>query len=180
MISIDCTRPITAPARLSLWAKALALGGGVFEAVPIFQRLAGRSSHADLFVKAAVDSHSTATNPDLAFARLGRPFLDLVAKQTVLGRLSGTVPIVPYLPSPVMSTTVLADFVAEASPMPAVRLDSDLVMMSPSKLGIIVGIPQELLQSSDSRATTLFERHLQRVVRDGEDARCGRCGGGGG
>ena len=61
------------------------------------------------------------------------------------------------------------DFVAEGSPMPAGHLDSANVQGRVAKLGMILGRRSRVAALGRIDRDKLFEAHLRRVIRDGED-----------
>jgi HK97 family phage major capsid protein len=133
------------------------------------ETLGPRSSFVLAVEKAAVDAATTATSPSLAVARLAKPFLEVFRRTTVLGQLSGLLPVPPNTLVPLASGGTVAGWVREFGPIPTTRFDLDNAVVPITKIALISVFAQEFLRAVDDRATSLLERHLQVLVRRGEN-----------
>jgi hypothetical protein len=121
------------------------------------------------YEKTAVGIIGGTANPAHLEAGLALAFLDRVAGR----RLTAQLPFLP-LPAnswaPVAGTAGTAGFVAEGRPIPVTRFDVGVQYIGGSKISIIGVFPDSLLMATSYRAVSLLERHLGRVVVEGEDA----------
>lgn len=126
-------------------------------------------SRAEPYRKAAVAAISGATSAALMTQRLGSAFMGVLRRRTLLGQLAGTLPAFTGAQIPFVVTGATAHFVGELQPIPVAALGGDVLILSPSKLGLILVTAVEWLRVTDDRATSLLEAHLARAIREGED-----------
>jgi hypothetical protein len=135
----------------------------------LMERLGPTSTFVERYTKSTVDATTGTADPLHLQAQQAYAFLERVAGR----RLIGQIPFLPmplHLWAPVASTTGVATFIAEGRPIPVTRFDLDVEYIGGSKIAIIAVFPDSLLLSPTDRAVSLLERHLGRVVMDGEDA----------
>jgi hypothetical protein len=149
-------------ARLFVYrAKSLAAGSDSFERKEFF--------HATLppHFKSLVPG---ATFDPLTPMSFGKEFLALSKRSRILPQLVGKVDLIPFVGTPVVSTTGGVTFTAEGSPLPAQRFDTDPVYGRPARLGVIAVLTKELARSSDEKAVSTCERVLNQTLVHAENA----------
>lgn len=124
------------------------------------------SGPAALVAKAAVEASTTGNSS--ALQRASRPFLNLVDRVTLLGRL-GALQAPPFVPVPSLDDLPVAGWVAEGAPMPVARLDFDPARLGLHKYGLLVALANELVRSLDERGTNVVQRILINTLRVSED-----------
>lgn len=100
----------------------------------------------------------------------GVAFAELLARQTLLGRLAASA-----IPAPVYSRLVGVDdagrgsVVGESQPVPVAKLGFDGPTLEPSKIATIIPLSRELVRSNDARAQSLIAAVVTRNLRLAQD-----------
>lgn len=134
-------------------------------------RIAARE-YPRLLTKAAVDGigFSTSSGEDLTGARaIARDFARAVEPLTILGKLSGVVPVPFDTPLPFVSARSAAKFLAEFEPVPVVKPTLVNATFKPKKISAITVVSKELLRNARSAEATL-RRELTASVVTGLDS----------
>jgi hypothetical protein len=120
------------------------------------------------FEKAAVGATTGTADPLHLQNVLAQAFLTRVAGRGLRGSIPW-LPLPPQVHAPIASTTGTAGFVAEGVPIPVTRFDVGTAFLGGSKIPIICVFPRDLLRTPTDRVVSLLERHLARVIQEGED-----------
>lgn len=126
-------------------------------------------SGVDAITKATVAAQ-TSTNASALLSESRAFVAEVVARQTVLGRLTGTLSAPPNTPIPTASTDPVGEWVREGYPIPLGSLDLVAPRTAISKYAFIVAFTEELLRMSDDRGLNVIERVSTRAIRHAEDA----------
>jgi hypothetical protein len=119
--------------------------------------------------KAAVAGHGTTNLGELAGDIAARSFLTLLARRTVLGRLSGTLaaPANHSVPTPATDPTPV--WLEEGRPMPLSRLTFSDPRTAMSKYAVLMAFMREWFRLADELRVSLIERVTLRALTRAED-----------
>jgi HK97 family phage major capsid protein len=134
--------------------------------IPIVEVL--DSMHVEPLKKAAVAPMSSSNTSSLN--SYGRAFADVMLRQTVLGRLSGTLSAPPNTPIPTPQTDPEGAWVIEGRPIPCGSIDFTAPRTAISKYAFILAFSDELTRIVDDRGLNVVERVALRATRHNEDA----------
>src|SRR5688500_12171584 len=127
-----------------------------------------KSLHAELLRQKGVIPPITTSNAS-ALQSEGRAFATVLARQTVLGRLAGTIPAPPFTPVPTPQTEPTPQWVVEGNPIPVGKIDFSAPRTSISKFAVIVAFSDEVVRTADDRGLNLIQLVTIRYLRGGED-----------
>lgn len=119
--------------------RAAANTKSIWQAVDELERRRGLHDPLVTLYRKAADVHTSTTAEFLEWTRLARDFLAIVKRQSVLGQLRGTVPMLIGTSSPLTNDDVVLNFVGEADPIPTAQLGGDTKIAQPDTLAGIVG-----------------------------------------
>jgi HK97 family phage major capsid protein len=122
-----------------------------------------------LRTKATVLGGTTANLGELAGDVAAREYLNLMAKRTVLRRLTGTLTAPLHVQIPTPATDPTPYWIQEGAPMPLSLMSFTDARTSISKFGVVRAFTRELFRVADDRAVSLIERITLRALVRAED-----------
>jgi HK97 family phage major capsid protein len=153
------------------WLVCCGLAGGAVSALDVARRVIGRSPHLALLEKASTSALLTSDAGLDEIRPLMTSAVDLIKRQTIIGRMAGAVrQVPPRVPITIVDTGAVAGFVTEDDPIPVARPALTDTSLTPGKIALITPYSKELWRVSAQRAAALLERDQTRAVAVAEDS----------